>query len=151
MSTQVIVSLRHLFGPGSSPRDNALALHALLNCLVALNVAHLTYHREVPLFNSGVYYGRTKEWEPIPEMYARGYGDCKSLSAALIAEYRMRGIPADPVFRFMVLDQKRVNEYARLGVRRIVGETDFHILVQTPQGYEDPSKILGMGKDENMG
>lgn len=78
-------------------------------------------------------YARTQVWEPIPALYKRGYGDCKSLTAALIAQYRLAGKKARPVFRF---------------VPRPDGGTDYHILVQTERGFEDPSKVLGMGKNE---
>jgi len=81
-----------------------------------------------------VRYGRTKLWEPIPALYARGYGDCKSVATARIAELRRQGIEAKPVFRW---------------VERPGGIRDFHILVQKGDEFEDPSKILGMGKDEN--
>lgn len=138
---QITFNLPHVFRP---PRraselnqlhiDNAYALRALLDCLVNLNLAHLRYHSCKPLYQSGVVYGRTVWWEPIPALYMRQYGDCKSLATALIAEYRMSGIAANPVFRW---------------VRNGGDGHDFHILVQTDSGYEDPSKVLGMGKDEN--
>jgi hypothetical protein len=64
----------------------------------------------------------------------RGYGDCKSLTAWRVAEYRKKGIVAGAVFRW---------------ANNSSGGLDFHILVQTEKGYEDPSKVLGMGRDEN--
>jgi hypothetical protein len=81
-----------------------------------------------------VKYGRTKVWDSIPALYARGYGDCKSLTAAYIAEYRLGGVACEPVFRF---------------VRNKDKSKDFHILVQEYSGFEDPSKRLGMGAAEN--
>ena len=114
--------------------DNAYALRILLDCLVALNRAYLRTHAVPTLYRSGVRYGRTVEWDPIPALYQRGYGDCKSLAAAYIAELRGRGETADPVFRW---------------VKNAEGGTDFHILVHTFRGFEDPSKVLGMGADEN--
>jgi hypothetical protein len=83
-----------------------------------------------------VVYGRTKLWEPIPALYQRGYGDCKSLTAALIAQYRKKRIACEPVFRWVRKPERQ-------------GETDYHILVHTDKGFEDPSKVLGMGADEN--
>jgi hypothetical protein len=80
-----------------------------------------------------VRYGRTRVWETIPALYQRGFGDCKSLTAAYIAELQKRGMQADPVFRW---------------IRTPEGGTDFHILVQTIRGFEDPSKVLGMGSVE---
>ena len=90
-------------------------------------------HTVPTLYGSGVVYARTTWWENIPALYKRQWGDCKSLSCTLVAEYQMRGINAKPVFRFNPLPTS----------------TDYHILVQNGNKYEDPSKVLGMGKDEN--
>jgi len=88
-----------------------------------------------PLYSSGVVYDRTVYWEPIPALYARGHGDCKSLSAAWIAQAAFyKGIKSRPVFRFVDNDD---------------GSIDYHILVELANGnFEDPSKVLGMGDDE---
>lgn len=131
----ITFSLPYVFFPGSNPEDNARALKALLECLINLDRAFLRNHSVPSLYRSGVVYGRTKEWDTIPALYAKGYGDCKSLSAALIAEYRNAGIAADPVFRW---------------VRNRLDGTDYHILVRRVSGFEDPSKVLGMGRDENV-
>jgi len=141
---QIVYNLPHVFTPDSNPgdvlsrmqkeEDNAYALRALLDCLVNLNLGYLMCHPARPLYQSGVTYGRTLWWEPIPALYQRGYGDCKSLAAALIAQYRRAGVSASPVFRFRPRERRDGN--------------DFHILVQTRSGWEDPSKILGMGADE---
>jgi len=133
---QITYSLPHVFHPGASQVENAQVLKILLDTLINFNTAYLKNHTALPLYQSGVIYGRTQIWEPIPALYARGYGDCKSLSAALIAEYRKRGIACKPVFRFI--------ENARQP-----GSINYHILVQTENGFEDPSKVLGMGKNEN--
>lgn len=131
---QITFNLPHVFNPSSSPLDNAYALRALLDCLINLDLAFLRLHPAPPLYKAGVRYDRTSWWETIPALYARKFGDCKSLSAALIAQYRRSRIPAEPVFRF---------------VTNTDGSTDYHILVQCPSGFEDPSKVLGMGADEN--
>lgn len=126
------------FMPGSSEEHNAHALRTLLDCLIDLNLCFLKYspRRTIPtLYQSGVYYERTEIWDCIPGLYLLGYGDCKSLTAALIAQYRSQGIDCEPVFRFA----RRADGS---------GSLDFHILVQTENGFEDPSKVLGMGKDE---
>lgn len=126
-----------LFVPGSSPVENAKALQALLECLIAIDAAHLVEHPKTPkLYDPkyGVRYGRTDEWMTIPSMYLAGKADCKSLTAMRIAELRREGKIAKPVFRF------RKNQS---------GGTDYHILVQDGAGsFEDPSKILGMGQSE---
>lgn len=133
----ITFNIPHAFYPGSSPETNADALRALLDGLILLNLAYLRTHTVPALYQSGVRYGRTEVWDTIPALYEKGYGDCKSLTAAMIAERLVRGVQAYPVFRF---------DYRKDGS----GELDFHILVQNPDGtFEDPSKVLGMGQNEN--
>ena len=131
---QITFSLPHVFNEKSNSVDNAYALRVLLDCLIDLNQAFLLNHPAPSLYRSGVVYGRTTVWDSIPALYKRGYGDCKSLTAALIAQYRRAGVECEPVFRW---------------VKNAAGGSDFHILVQTASGFEDPSKVLGMGKNEN--
>lgn len=132
---QITFDLPHVFNPASKAEENAPALKALLECLININIAFRKRYPSAPsLYRSGVVYNRTLSWDSIPALYHRGYGDCKSLSAALIAEYRIAGVQANPVFRW---------------VKNPNGNTDFHILVQTQNGFEDPSKRLGMGEHEN--
>ena len=136
---QIVFNLPQVFSQGSDRAENSLVLRALLDNLIRINLIYLACEsdrgRPVPsLYRSGVRYGRTVWWEPIPALYERGFGDCKSLTAALIAEYRNEGIPCNPVHRW--IDGPN-------------GTTNYHILVQTERGFEDPSKVLGMGKDEN--
>jgi len=129
----------HVFHPEASPVENALVLRRLLDCLTGLNVDYLQHHRDTPaLYKSGVRYRRQECWECIPTLFERKWGDCKSLACALAAEYIMTGIPARTVFRWKVNQEPGGNDW-----------TMFHILVQCPGGFEDPSKVLGMGKDEN--
>lgn len=137
---KIDLDLPRVFYPGSSPRDNSAALKGLLERLTEANLEYLRNSPAAksgavpPLYSSGVVYGRTTDWDSIPALYARGYGDCKSLTCALVAEYRNAGRDAKAVFRYVVNSK---------------GSYDFHILVQTPYGFEDPSKVLGMGNDEN--
>jgi hypothetical protein len=132
---QITYNLPHVFFQGASQVENAQVLRILLDALIDLNLAYLKNHAAPSLYQSGVVYGRTQIWEPIPALYSRGYGDCKSLSAALIAEYRRKGIECQPVFRW-IKNPKNTG-------------TNYHILVQTAKGFEDPSKVLGMGRNEN--
>jgi Transglutaminase-like superfamily len=138
---EIPFNLPYAFYPGADPVDNAFALHTLLETLIELNCGFLRRHPALPLYRSGVTYGRTVSWDTIPALYYRKKGDCKSLSAALIAQYRHTGIPADPVFRFNPNPRK--------------GDNLYHILVQVRKGkvseYEDPSKALGMLKETWMG
>lgn len=127
---RIVFRIVDAFNPRSTELQNAIALEALLRCLIDLNILWLQVHPYTPpLYHSGVYYARTEVWDTIPALYARGYGDCKSLTAARVAELFVTGIHTVPVFRFDSQD---------FG-------TMFHILVMTLDGLnEDPSKILGM-------
>lgn len=133
---QITFNLPHVFNSKASLIDNAYVLRALLDCLVRMNLEFLRrYPETLGLYQSGVTYGRTIWWEPIPALYERKKGDCKSLACALIAEYQFNGIPCIPNFRW---------------IEKKDGSTDYHILVQTKSGFEDPSKVLGMSKKENQ-
>jgi len=139
----VVWNLPHVFTSTSSEDENAYALRCLLDCLINLNLSYLKYgkRRKIPRLYElhdagGITYHRTQIWDTIPGLYTRGYGDCKSLTAALIAQYLHEGKDCAPVFRF----EKRPDGS---------GSLDFHILVQTADGFEDPSKVLGMGSNEN--
>jgi len=134
--------LPSLFGTDSTPNQDGAALQALLVGLITLNRAFLVNHAVPDLYRCGVIYGRTDIWDTIPALYApkstrngaQPYGDCKSVSACLVAERLKKGQEALPVFRW---------------IRTPLGTKDYHILVLTPDGFEDPSKVLGMGRDEN--
>jgi hypothetical protein len=135
----------HVFHPQSNAEDNARALQASLEYLISLDRIFLArYPTTAPLYRSGVRYGRTKVWDTIPALYGRTYGDCKSLTAARIAELREQGFEARPVHRWIM-------------PQGADGPTDFHILVLTTatgptinrDGFEDPSKVLGMSANEN--
>lgn len=134
---QITFNLPHVFHPASDRVENAQVLQVLLDTAIQINIVYLQGMKQrghsVPsLYESGVVYSRTRWWEPIPALYERGYGDCKSLTAAIIAEYRMKKVNCRPVFRWSPNPES----------------TDYHILVQTMTEFEDPSKVLGMGKDE---
>lgn len=155
---EIEINLPYVFNPGSSQVDNACALRALLDLQVALGLAYLRHHSAPPLYGSGVVYGRTKIWEPLPALilpnkHSRKVGnmilweplgtqggarraDCKSLAPALVAEYRHKGIGARCQFRFAPRQDS-------------TGYLDFHIIVELEDGtHEDPSRKLGMGSDE---
>ncbi len=132
---QVVFTLPSVFRPGVTPDANAHALRCLLDCLIQLNRGFLSKHNVPLLYDSGVFYHRTTVWDSIPALLQRGYGDCKSLTCAYVAEQRMRGIDCAPVFRWINRPDGS-------------GATDFHILVLQGNGFLDPSKVLGMGNDE---
>ena len=126
-----VFTIDRAFHPRSSKRENAFALEILLAALCALDRLWLIYNPcAVPLLHdSGIYYANTEVWETIPALYARGWGDCKSLSACLIAEFRQRGIWCRPAFRF----------------QGDPSATMFHILVMLEDGsWSCPSADLGM-------
>jgi len=134
----VTFKLPYAFNLKSTKTDNAEALQALLHCLVAINIDYLENYPYTPLlYNSGVYYKRTEIWDSIPALYARGYGDCKSLACALVAERIVRGEKAEPVFRWIKLESPQKLHLF------------YHILVLSENGWEDPSKVLGMELHEN--
>ena len=115
--------------PLSDEVQNSEALDILVEGLIAINRIYIRCRPETRgLYRSGIRYDRTVEWDAIPYLYARGYGDCKSLTAALIAQFREQGHAARPVSRF------RINPDGSYG---------FHILVLTNQGWHDPSKTSG--------
>ena len=142
--TIVSFNVGHAFGRRASEVESAEALETLLACLIRLDTDYIKRHpgKLVSLYRGGLHYDRTKLWEPVPALHERGYGDCKSLTCALVAEYRARGVRARPVFRFG---------------KNWTGSKTFHILVQTPDrnGYdrtefEDPSRKLGMGQHDEL-
>lgn len=135
---QVLFTLPNVFHASSDLAENAASLDPLLECLTDIDLVYLKFRRYTqPLYQNPVYYERTVVWDSIPALYKRGYGDCKSLACALVAEYRAAGHIARPVFRFVPPQQAEK------------GQFQYHILVLGPNGWEDPSKVKGMGQNEN--
>lgn len=137
--SNICFDMSHVFNPRASDVENAYALKGLLDCMVYTNLGYLKFHKTPRLRNSGVRYSRTQVWYPIPKLYQRGAGDCKSLATALVAEYRLQGINCWPVFRF----------------KRSGDNIMFHIVVCIPGRnglrqtlHEDPSRELGMNRNE---
>jgi hypothetical protein len=136
---ELIYSIPQAFYPGSNREENAAVLRISLDYLIALNLDYLRRHTVPPLYQENIYYKRTVEFEPIPAVQLRGYGDCKSLTAWRIAEYRRAGKFAKPVFRWNP---------------RSDGMYDYHILIflgitNGISRHEDPSKVFGMTGAEN--
>lgn len=137
---EIALDLPHVFSTGAYVSENAAVLETLLDALIRIDEIYLSYHAVPTLYRSGVRYDRTEIWDSIPALYFRGYGDCKSLTAARVAELRKMGRNARPVFRFKP--------------QNVPGHYLYHILVLTEDEsgspiWEDPSKTLGMGQDEN--
>ena len=139
---RICFDLGFVFNPAASNEDNAEVLRLLLENLIAINRVYLRrYPRTKKLYDAGVVYDRTTVWDSIPDLYVRRRGDCKSLTAALCAQYREAGVPASPEFRF---------------IKDPSGKMMYHILaiVGGKSGLfggqkahrEDPSRVLGMNE-----
>jgi hypothetical protein len=129
----IVFGIDGAFNALASKKANALALRALLDCLIDLDLIWLQANPMTPaLYESGVFYHlmpANDPWDTIPTLYQRGFGDCKSLAAARIAELRRFGKIAIPVFRHV----------------KDGWGTMFHILILHGDGtWECPSRILGM-------
>ncbi|VVB55231.1 Uncharacterised protein [uncultured archaeon] len=129
----VVFGIDDAFHPRASKTANAIALRALLDCLINLDVIILRAYPNTPkLYESGVFYKLMPSeapWDTTPIMFRRGFTDCKSLVAARIAELIIAGKVAMPVFR---------------NIKDGWG-TMFHILILHGNGqWECPSSILGM-------
>lgn len=132
-----VFSVDRAFRRPSSAVENAKALEALMNTLVCLDAVYIQNRPRLPsLYESGVFYHRTEVWDTLPSLYARGWGDCKSLAALRVVELRRQGVWCRPVFRFDMIP----------GVPFVrTGSVMYHILVMFADGrWEDPSKVLGM-------
>lgn len=132
------------------PSHAERSLKILLDCLTGINLSYLRDNPQTPeLYKAGVRYQREvpeeyaffrgAEWvkkgtgelfRDIPEVIAKGGGDCEDLVAWRVAELRYRGVQARPTFRWQELKGGRML---------------YHILVNHPDGgIEDPSRALGM-------
>lgn len=132
---QITIDFPHVFCGDATPSDNAPVLERLLEVMVEADAVYLRKFPNTPfIYKAGVRYGRTEIWDTIPAILEKGFGDCKSLAPWLVAYYRTIGKPARCVFRWAKSPRAAL---------------DFHILVQTRDGFEDPSKVLGMGTNEN--
>ena len=128
----VTFDLPFVFHAGSTPTENAIALQALLHCLTAINEDYLRHCPDSAyLYESGIYYDRTEIWDSIPALYRRGYGDCKSLSCALVAERRAQRREAVPVFRWVAVKESSAPFHVF-----------YHILVLAEDGWGTRAKFV---------
>ena len=129
--------LPSVFHRGSNLLENDQALRVLLDTLTALDAIQRRLRPSLPfLYNSGVYYARTEIWDTTSALYERGFGDCKSLSTSRCAELEAYNQRCKSAFRFM--------PHAKGDIA-----LTYHILLLSDLGWECPSKVLGMGQDEN--
>ncbi len=131
--------LDHVFFPGSDAVMDLQTARELVDSLVRMNLIYLTRARDlgyrIPrLYQSGVRYQQVDQWAPIPTLYRRGVGDCKNLTAALVAERRFYDkVDAIPAFRWVENADRTI---------------DYHILEQEGAEFNDPSLKLGMNSEE---
>jgi len=115
--------------------DPAVVAEVVVALVEALAVANLHYLRGTPsvpaLYRSGVVYQREvdrEEFLDVARVMARGAADCEDLAAWRIAELRWAGVDAVP----LVTWEERGKH------------VEYHVQLQTPEGIEDPSVLLGM-------
>lgn len=117
---------------GRLPEGAAAQLIAgAVEWLASVNLAYLVAHPETPaLYASGVRYRteRDDSWSDVPITLAAGSGDCEDLTAWRLAE--------------LWRDSRRA--WAVVEAQPYPGGVEYHVLVETPEGLEDPSEILGM-------
>lgn len=123
------------------PRSERVLL-GLLSILVAINESWLRANpRTPPLYTAGVRYRREEpgreDWLTVPSILRRRFGDCEDLASWRIAELRVQGVKAKPRITF-----RRFGPGGRFSL--------YHITLEKPDGsIEDPSRILGMGSEED--
>lgn len=109
---------------------------SLTSAVIGLQLENEQWLRAHPgtpaLYASGVRYRREppgrEEWEPIPVVLTKGWGDCEDLASWRAAELRVTG--EDP--------HARVHVYQS-------APTTWHVVVRRGDGsIEDPSRKLGM-------
>ena len=111
-------------------------LEGILEGLVLANCELMDRSALPPLYYSGVRYRRERsgrdKWQTCEQVYSNRSGDCEDLCAWRTAELRRRG-----------------EDLAECIVRK-AGPKMWHVLVLRADGsIEDPSRILGMGSDED--
>lgn len=122
---------------GRVPRVFAWFLRQALHGMVTVDRAQIRRGEVTGLYDSGVTYADEPGTERIQDALTtmvRGTGDCAHLCAWRVAELREAG------------------EDARIRIKwfpvKWNGQRTYHVQVRRGDGtIEDPSKILGMGKD----
>lgn len=116
------------------PHVGAAWYEQALEGLVRLDQAELSGASYPPLYDAGVKYKREPKevWRPASIVLKDGWGDCEDLVAWRVAECRLQG------------DAATARVYQ-------AGPKTWHTVVEHADGtIEDPSRILGMGKDSEM-
>ena len=124
-----------LFRTPESRKASEVAMRGMLAGLCIVNMSYLRTHPNTPaLYESGVRYRREpmgeETWQDIPNLIARGYGDCEDLACWLVADRRVR---------------QKIRAKPHLTYRKDGNLYRYHVTVVYPNGLvEDPSRKLGM-------
>lgn len=134
---KILINLGEIPSIRQSSRLLALVVRPILEATVQIDQAILQNYKIPPLYQSGVRYREEprgqgfEDFAIIPQILARGFGDCDDLSPWRVAELRHQG------------------EKAKIRItwkRQPDGQKLFHVQVRRGDGtIEDPSRILGMG------
>lgn len=126
--------------------ERKISLNALCESLITHNMIYLRRNPNTPhLYDTGVVYelkrrpGNLDAWQDIPQVLARGMGDCKDFSCWLVALYRLQRISYGI---YPVITDHVYNDPSGNGPPI----TLFHVRVGIGNGefIEDPSAELGM-------
>lgn len=138
MKVLVNLSLGSSSGWLHRSRVFGVAIKAILEATVLINLIYLRLHSVPPLYRCGVRYQEEpddgmEEFATIPIIISRGWGDCDDLAPWRVAELRHTGEDKKAGIRISWERQKNSRKL-------------FHITVRRGNGtIEDPSRILGMG------
>jgi hypothetical protein len=149
--SSAVFHLPAAFHANSDLVENAAVLDRLMLCLTELDTDYRLRRPGLPwLYSHPLRYARTIVWDTTPALYARGGGDCKSLSACRAAEFWAAGIPAKIFFRFLPpeLTSKHQFQYHLLLLPGSTGRSGL-AAGESVGGFECPSKIKGMAANEN--
>lgn len=138
--SHTITIVASLFDPDTDRVYSERAILSLLYGLVGVNREYLRRYQTLPLYRAGVKYIReegSEHWLAIPDIIKNGGGDCEDLACWRVAELLEVGVNAKPFLRW----RKHGGSFYL-----------YHVLVKKMVGgkeiIEDPSRILGMGKEE---
>lgn len=134
---KILISLGEIPSIRQNSRLLALIVRPFLEAVVSADQVILATNHVPPLYESGVRYKEEprgqgyEDFAVIPDIIARGWGDCDDLAPWRVAELRQKGEKA----KIRIKWNRQPN-----GLRL------YHVQVRRANGQiEDPSRILGMG------
>jgi len=126
-----------LFTDGLTRQGSEKIILYLLEALIKADTIQMSEVSIPKLYESGVRYVadyETPEWKGAIRAFQDKTAECKDLAAWRCAEYRKAGIAAMPHLFWRSNDR--------------TGQLLYHVVCRLPTGrFEDPSRMLGMGKD----